>query len=62
MASNKSITMCDVPWWEQLESLIEKDEYCKNNFGISYAEYLHIIESDLPIGEMYKQILKKHSE
>ncbi len=62
MESSKPITMCDVPWWEQLESEIEKDEYCKNKFGISYAEYLQIIESDCPIEEMYKPMLKKHSE
>ena len=61
MANNNPITLCDVPWWEQLESENEKDEYCKNKFGISYAEYMQIIESDLPINEMYKPIRKKHS-
>lgn len=62
MESCKSITLCDIPWWEKLESDEKRNEYCKNTFGISYNEYLQIIDSDLPINEMYKQILEKHSE
>lgn len=30
---------CDVPWWERLKSEEEKDRYCQEKYGVSFAEW-----------------------
>lgn len=59
--NNRFNDMCDVPWWESLKTIEEKDNYCNVHFHLTYAEYLKIINSDLPIKEAYEKTFSKHS-
>ncbi|MBP1548933.1 MAG: hypothetical protein J6A05_02915 [Oscillospiraceae bacterium] len=40
----RNFDLCDVPWWEALKTDEERDKYCKEHYGISYAEYLEELE------------------
>lgn len=44
MAKINYADLCDVPWWEELKTDEEKDKYCREHYGMSYAEYLEELE------------------
>lgn len=39
MENREPITMCDIPWWERLKTAEEKDAYCKEHYGVTFAEW-----------------------
>lgn len=53
------ISFCEIPWYESLKTKEEKDAYCIDNFGISFDQYLELIQSDLPIKETYSALIEK---
>jgi len=50
----------DLNWWDALTTDEEKDKYCKNNFGMTYNDYLEIVNSDRPIKEMIEEMHNKY--
>lgn len=39
--------MCDVPWWDELVTDDEKDEYCQKHYGKSFSEWIKSLNSKL---------------
>lgn len=63
MEKQRKITLCDVPWWEELKTDDEKDKYCREHYDLTYSEYLEVLDSPLPIREALNQVMnkRKHS-
>ena len=41
---NYDNNLCDVLWWEALKTDEEKDQYCKEHYGMSFAEWWEEVE------------------
>ncbi|MCD7731690.1 MAG: hypothetical protein LUI05_09395 [Oscillospiraceae bacterium] len=52
--ANRFNDMCDVSWWDRLKTVEEKDEYCRKQFGMTYAEW----EESLNVNFHYDQKTK----
>lgn|GEM_PF-6355241 len=37
--------LCDVLWWEELKTDEEKDQYCKEHYGMSYLDFWKEVEN-----------------
>ncbi len=59
---DRKITLCDVGI-EDCHTDEEREEWCIREFDMTYAEYLEVLNSKLPVTEALEKIMsKKHSE
>ncbi len=60
---DRKITLCDVGI-DECQTDEEREAWCMREFDMTYAEYIEVLNSELPIKEALEKVFnkKKHSE
>ncbi len=60
---DRKITLCDVGI-EDCQTNEEREEWCMRELNMTYAEYLEVLNSELPVKEALEKVFnrRKHSE
>lgn len=60
---DRKITLCDVGI-EGCQTDEEREEWCMREWDMTYAEYLEVLNSELPVKEALEKVFnrRKHSE